>query len=93
LALDISFWNFFRASKINKVELTLFGWIFFDVFLVDVYDEDGMTSGAPLIHSCEGNFPIACSTVHGFEHLLPRPHADLCTVLYEDTPVLILFDF
>ena len=61
------------------------------MFLADMNNEEGVTSGASLVHACECHFSVHGSTVHGLEHVLTGCHANLSTVLNENSPVLVFF--
>lgn len=52
-------------------------------------NEQGVASGASLVHACEGHFAVHGPTVHGLEHVFAGRHANLSTVLNENSPVLV----
>lgn len=87
-----SFGHLFWASQVNEIQFALLGGVFLDIFLVDVDDEQGVTSGATLIHASEGHLSIGSPVVHCFQHLLSWSHIDFGAVLDEDSLVLVLLD-
>ena len=92
LSHNTSFWNLLRSSKINKIQFTLFSWVFLQVFLINMDYKKRMAARWTFVHACKGDLPVLRSTVHGFEHLLRGWNTDFGTVLNKYTLLLILFD-